>query len=66
MITKLSSTQSDFQANLSQLLAWESVSNTSVAKTVDDIIANIRTSGDQALVDYTNQFDAMNAANMSE
>lgn len=66
MIAKLSSTQSDFQKNLDKLLAWESVSNTNVAKTVDDIIANIRAKGDQSLVDYTNQFDRMSANNMSE
>ncbi|MDG2395737.1 histidinol dehydrogenase [Candidatus Thioglobus sp.] len=66
MIAKLSSTQPDFQKNLDKLLAWESVSNTNVAKTVDDIIANIRAKGDQALVDYTNQFDRMNTNSMSE
>ncbi|WP_348670170.1 histidinol dehydrogenase, partial [uncultured Candidatus Thioglobus sp.] len=66
MITKLSSKQSDFKDNLSKLLAWESVSNANVAKTVDDIIANIRSHGDKALVDYTNQFDRMNAHDMSE
>jgi histidinol dehydrogenase len=66
MITKLSSAQSDFQDNLSKLLSWESVSNNNVAKTVDDIIANIRTHGDKALVDYTNQFDRMSASNMGE
>ena len=55
MITKLNSSHSDFQDNLSKLLAWESVSNSEVAQTVDDIIANIRNTGDKALVDYTNR-----------
>ncbi|HIF47099.1 histidinol dehydrogenase [Candidatus Thioglobus sp.] len=66
MITKLSSSQADFQQNLGDLLSWESVSNNDVAKTVDDIIANIRKTGDQALIKYTNQFDRMNAADMGE
>ena len=66
MITKLLSTQADFQNKLSNLLAWESVSNTNVAKTVDDIITNIRQNGDSALIDYTNQFDHMSASNMNE
>ena len=66
MITQLSSTQADFQEKLSKLLAWESVSNTDVAKTVDDIIANIRKNGDQALVDYSVKFDGVNASDMSE
>jgi histidinol dehydrogenase len=66
MITKLSSSQTDFQQNLGDLLSWESVSNKDVAKTVDDIIANIRKTGDQALIEYTNQFDRMNVADMGE
>ena len=65
MITQLSSTQADFQEKLSKLLAWESVSNTDVAQTVDDIIANIRQHGDQALIDYTNKFDGMNVSDIS-
>jgi len=66
MITKLSSSQADFQQNLGDLLSWESVSNKDVAKTVSDIIANIRKTGDQALIEYTNQFDRMNVADMGE
>ncbi len=66
MISKLSSTQADFQEKLSSLLSWEGVSNNDVAKTVDDIIANIRKTGDQALVDYTNKFDRMSAADIGE
>lgn len=65
MITQLSSTQADFREKLSKLLAWESVSNTNVSKTVDDIIANIRQNGDQALIDYTNKFDSMDVSDIS-
>ncbi|HIM54953.1 MAG TPA: histidinol dehydrogenase [Gammaproteobacteria bacterium] len=65
MITQLSSTQADFQEKLSKLLAWESVSNTDVAQTVDDIITNIRQNGDQALIDYTNKFDGMDVSDIS-
>ncbi len=65
MITQLSSTQADFREKLSKLLTWESISNTDVAKTVDDIIANIRQNGDQALIDYTNKFDGMDVSDIS-
>ena len=65
MIARLSTQQSDFQEKLSKLLAWESVSNTDVAQTVDDIIANIRQNGDQALIDYTNKFDGMDVSDIS-
>ncbi len=66
MINKISSAQLDFQDNLSKLLSWESESNHNVVKTVNDIIANIRTQGDKALVGYTNQFDRMSASNIGE
>jgi histidinol dehydrogenase len=66
MITQLSSQQADFQDKLSELLAWENISSTDVAKTVDDIIANIRANGDSALVDYSVQFDNVNASSMSD
>ncbi len=64
MITKLTSTQSDFQEKLASLLAWDNVSNKEVAQTVDDIITNVRNSGDCALIDYTNKFDGVNVSNM--
>ena len=66
MITQLSSQQADFQDKLSELLAWENISSTDVAKTVDDIIANIRANGDSALVDYSVKFDNVNASSMSD
>ena len=66
MIRRLSTQQDNFNSELSELLAWESVSNKSVADTVDTIIQNIRQNSDQALVDYTNQFDQMKAQSMDD
>ncbi|NYT52153.1 MAG: histidinol dehydrogenase [Candidatus Vesicomyosocius endoextente] len=66
MITKLVSTQFDFQKKLSSLLEWENISNLSVTKTVSDIITNIRSNGDSALIDYTNKFDNVNASSMKD
>ena len=66
MITKLSSAQSDFDAQLSALLAWESVSNKDVAQTVDDIIATIRSQGDVALINYSIKFDGVSAKSMAD
>lgn len=65
MIARLSTQQADFQEKLSKLLAWESVSSTDIAQTVDDIIANIRQNGDQVLIDYTNKFDGMDVSDIS-
>ncbi|MBW5291130.1 MAG: Histidinol dehydrogenase [Candidatus Ruthia sp. Asou_11_S2] len=66
MITKLTSTQSDFQEKLASLLAWDKVFNKEVAQTVDDIITNVRNSGDRALIDYTNKFDGVNVSSMKD
>lgn len=66
MITNLNSNQPDFQEKLSALLAWESVSNTDVAKTVDNIITNIKANGDKALIDYSVKFDGVTADNMAD
>ncbi|MEJ2141341.1 MAG: histidinol dehydrogenase [Gammaproteobacteria bacterium] len=63
---RLSTTQDDFQSQLDTLLAWEGVSDDQVNTTVREIIQNIRSRGDAALVEYTNKFDRMNASSMSE
>ncbi len=56
-IRQLATTDSDFQEQLDRLLAWESVSDDSVNSTVNEIIAQIRQRGDEALLEYTNRFD---------
>jgi len=56
-IARLSTADADFSARLDALLAWESVSNRDVQRTVDDIIDAIRTRGDAALLEYTARFD---------
>ena len=56
-ITRLNSTDSDFQSQLKNLLAWEESSDNDIHQRVLDIIDNVRKNGDQAVIDYTNQFD---------
>ena len=60
-IRRLSTSDSDFRQQLDQLLAWESVSDEGVKRTVEDIIAGIRARGDQALLEYTTRFDGWQA-----
>lgn len=60
-IRKLSTTDSDFDAQLEQLLAWESVSDNVVNDVVKQVIADIRSRGDLALMDFTNRFDGWEA-----
>jgi len=65
-IRRFSSAQSDFAQQMDDLLSWESVSDASVQKTVADIIYDIRTRGDAALIEYTNKFDRMDVKSMTE
>jgi len=65
-ITRLNSTDSNFQAQLRQLLAWEESSDQEIHQRVIDIIANVRTNGDQAVLDYTYQFDQCSHSKASD
>jgi histidinol dehydrogenase len=65
-IKRLHSTDADFWPQLEQLLAWESVSDAAVAKTVEGILADVRQRGDAAVIDYTNRFDRLQVSGMQE
>ena len=66
IVRRLNAQDSDFNTQLDQLLSWESVSDASVNQRVLDIIDNVRSRGDAALVDYTRQFDGLDVAQMSD
>ncbi|WP_430461394.1 histidinol dehydrogenase [Thalassolituus sp. LLYu03] len=65
-IRRFSSAQSDFAEQMNTLLAWESVSDAGVQKTVADIIYDIRARGDEALIEFTNKFDRMSVSSMAQ
>ncbi|OGT90781.1 MAG: histidinol dehydrogenase [Gammaproteobacteria bacterium RIFOXYA12_FULL_61_12] len=56
-IRKLNSAGTDFRGQLQALLSWESVSDKAVNETVNAIIHDIRTRGDDALIEFTARFD---------
>ena len=58
-INRLNTNQADFDEQLTTLLAWESVSDDSVQQTVQDIVNNVRIRGDEALLQYSRQFDRL-------
>lgn len=66
IITRLDASQSDFGSKLDQLLAWESVSDTRVAAVVDDVLHQVKSRGDAAVVEFTNKFDRRNAQSIDE
>ena len=65
-ITRLNSTDPDFQSRLEQLLAWEAVSDAQVESTVRAILADVRSRGDAAVVEYTNRFDRTHADSLAD
>lgn len=65
-IRRLSTTAANFEPELSQLLAWESVNDHQLQQTVLDIISRVKQQGDQAVLDYTRRFDQLTAQQMSE
>ncbi|MFA7553776.1 MAG: histidinol dehydrogenase [Spongiibacteraceae bacterium] len=65
-LTRLEAGQPDFELRLSQLLDWESVSDIQIVTTVNEVIAEVRSAGDSALLAYTNRFDRMSASSMDE
>lgn len=66
IITRLDASQSDFNQRLDQLLAWESVSDTRVAAVVDDVLHQVKTRGDAAVVEFTNKFDRRAAQSVND
>ena len=66
MIKRLTTQNADFRSRLEQLLAWESVSDAAVVKTVEGILADVRRRGDAAVIEYTNRFDRMQARGIQE
>ncbi len=65
-IQRLNTTQAEFWTQLEQRLAWESVSDEAVTRTVRDILSDVRKRGDAAVLEYTNRFDRMSAAHFDE
>lgn len=65
-LTRLDANASDFDASLTKLLAWETVSDKSVNATVDDILDDVCSRGDEAVLEYTQRFDRVQASSMDE
>jgi len=65
-IKRLNISAPDFWQQLEQLLSWEQVSDASINATVEGIIASVRERGDDALIEYTSRFDAMQVASAQD
>ena len=58
-IRRLTSTQSDFDAQLERLLAFEGAQDPAVDAAVSAILADVKARGDAALLEYTWRFDRL-------
>ncbi|MDQ7091912.1 MAG: histidinol dehydrogenase [Methylococcales bacterium] len=65
-ITHLDTADTDFSVNLNTLLAWDNSDDLAIHQRVLDIISTVRSQGNQAVIDYTNQFDHCNIKTASE
>lgn len=62
----LTSSDTNFEKQLTDLLAFETVNDKQLLATVDDIINQVRHSGDEAVLALTQQFDSHPATNMQQ
>lgn len=63
---RLSTQDAEFATQLKQLLAFETVNDPALLRTVDQIIADVRTHGDAQVLALTQQFDQHPAQTMAE
>jgi histidinol dehydrogenase len=65
-IRRFRSDQPDFAQQMDDLLAWEAVSDSGVQEAVTNIVNDVRSRGDEALIEYTNKFDRTSASTMAD
>lgn len=65
-IKQLDANAPNFEQQLQELLAWESVSDHAVAQTVATILSEVKSEGDQALLRYTEKFDRLTVESVDQ
>ena len=65
-IRRLSTTDSNFEAALKALLAFETAQDDSVDQVVANILKDVKVRGDAAVIEYTNRFDKTNVTSINE
>ena len=65
-VLTLSTQDDNFDAALAQRLAFDDTTDAGIQNAVTEIIAAVRARGDAAVIEYTNRFDRVNVATMSE
>ena len=63
-IRKFDSTDPDFKAQLADVLAFEASEDEAIDRSVQRILEDVKVRGDVAVLEYTKQFDHVDAASM--
>ena len=63
---RLSTAQADFETLFQQRLHWSADTEAAIEQRVADILADVKTRGDAAVLDYTARFDGLQAASMPD
>ena len=63
---RLSTAQADFEVLFQQRLHWSADTDAAIEQRVADILADVKTRGDAAVLDYTARFDGLQAATMAD
>jgi histidinol dehydrogenase len=64
-IARLSTREAGFEAKLAKLLAFESAQDERIESTVEAILRDVRSRGDEAVLEYTNKFDQLGAGSIA-
>jgi histidinol dehydrogenase len=66
MIRRLSTREPEFLTTLDALLHFDNSTDAAIENTVAEILANVRTLGDAAVIDCTSRFDKLDVKSMAE
>ena len=64
-IKRLSASESDFNSSLARLLAWDDSVDHQVNESVRHILHEVKTRGDQAVLEFTEKFDRLKVGSVS-
>lgn len=65
-VKQLNITDDGFWQKLERLLAWDSVSDGAITDIVKDILTQVKTKGDEAVLDFSRRFDRVTADSMAD
>ena len=65
-VKRLSTADVNFEAELKQLLAFETAQDDRIDQVVADILRDVKTRGDAAVLEYTQRFDRLQASHLRE